>query len=289
MQNKTILITGGTGGIGKQTALTLAKMGAHVIVTGRSKTSGEETVAEIKQVSGNPNVDLLLGDLSVQADVHSLADQFNVKYVRLDVLINNAGLVASERKLTEDGVESDFAVNVITPFLLTRLLMDRLKASPSARVINLMGGEARGVIDLDNLQSEHLFDGLNSYSHTKLVMMAMTIEFAQRLQGSNVTINVCYPGQASTDMTRSVTPEMFPAAMRFAFPLFKWMTRPDGGKSAEKASRSSVYLASSAEAEGVNGKYFDAKSKQSEFPAAVVDLSTRQEIWRVVQQVSHLA
>jgi NAD(P)-dependent dehydrogenase (short-subunit alcohol dehydrogenase family) len=288
MKNKIILITGGTGGIGKQTALTLAKMGAHVVVTGRSQASGEAAVSELKRLSGSQQVDLLLADISTQAGVRSLSDQFKAKYDRLDVLINNAGVAASARQLTEDGVESNFAVNAITPFLLTHLLMDRLKSSASARVINLTGGEAKGVIDLDNLQAERSFSGLNSYSHSKLVMMAMAYEFAQRVQGTNVTINVCYPGQAATNMTRSVTPEMLPGFMRFMWPFFKLAIREDGGKSAEKASRSSVYLASSVEVEGVNGKNFDTKSKMVDWPAAVVDQSTRQQIWKVAEQVSRL-
>jgi NAD(P)-dependent dehydrogenase (short-subunit alcohol dehydrogenase family) len=289
MKNKIVLITGATSGIGKQTALSLAKMGAQVIITGRSKSSGEETVAEIKQVSGNLKVDLLIGDLSVQANTHSLAGQFKAKFDRLDVLINNAGLASSKRELTVDGIESNFAVNVVAPFLLTHLLMDQLKSSSSARVITLTGGEAKGLIDLDNLQAEHSFDGLNSYSHSKLIMMAMMYEFAQRVEGMNVTINVCYPGQASTNMTRSVTPEMLPGFMRFIFPIFKLAVREDGGKSAEKASRSSVYLASSVEVEGINGKYFDTNKKIVDWPVAVMDLSTRQQIWKIVEQVSRIA
>jgi|CXWL01.1.fsa_nt_gi NAD(P)-dependent dehydrogenase (short-subunit alcohol dehydrogenase family) len=111
MQNKIILTTGATSGIGKQTALALAKMGAKVVVTGRSQQSGEETVAEIKEASGNPKIDLLTGDLSAQADVHSLAGQFKARYDRLDVLINSAGLASSKKELTADGIESNFAVN----------------------------------------------------------------------------------------------------------------------------------------------------------------------------------
>jgi NAD(P)-dependent dehydrogenase (short-subunit alcohol dehydrogenase family) len=289
MKNKIVLVTGATSGIGFQTALSLAKMGAQVIITGRSKSSGEEAVAEIKEVSGNAKVDLLVGDLSAQENVRSLAEQFKVRYDRLDVLINNAGLASSKRELTEDGIESNFAVNVIAPFLLTNLLMDHLKSSASARVITLTGGEAKGLIDLDNLQAEQSFDGLNSYSHSKLIMMAMAYEFAQRVEGMNVTINVCYPGQASTNMTRSVTPEMLPGFMRFIFPIFKLAVREDGGKSAEKASRSSVYLASSVEVEGINGKYFDTNKKMVDWPGAVMDLPTRQQIWKIVEQVSHIA
>ncbi len=287
MKDKIVLITGATSGIGKQTALTLAKMGAHVIITGRSIQSGEAAVAEIKQSSGNPKVDLLISDLSAQGDVRSLADQFKVKYERLNVLINNAGNAAPARILTADGVESNFAVNVVAPFLLTHLLMDPLKTSPSARVITLMGGDVPSKLDLDNLQSKRSFDGLNSYSQSKLAMMAMMYEFAERMQGTTVTINICYPGQASTNMTRNVTPEMLPAVMRFIFPVFKLMTRPDGGKSAEKASRSSVHLASSKDVEGVNGKYFDTKSKMVNFPAVVMAAPTREKVWEAVKQVSH--
>ncbi len=286
MKNKTVLITGATSGIGKQTALALTKLGAHVIITGRSQSSGESAVAEIKEASGNPKVDLLLGDLSAQANVHSLAEQFKARYERLDVLINNAGLAASKRELTSDGIESNFAVNVVAPFLLTHLLMDSLKASPAtrARVINLMGGDVPAKLDMDNLQSEHSFDGLNSYSQSKLAMMVMMYEFAQRAQG--FTINVCYPGQASTNMTRSVTVEMLPGFMRFAFPLFKLMTRPDNGKSAAKAAHSSVYLASSPEVEGVSGKYFGTTSKMVAWPAAVLDTSTREKLWKIVEQIA---
>ena len=283
MQNKIILITGATGSIGKQTALALAKMGAQVILTGRNKSSGEDAVTEIKQASGNPNIDLLLGDLSVQAEVHSLADQFKTKYKRLDVLINNAGLAASTWQLTKDGIESDFAVNVVAPFLLTHLLMDSLKASPSARVVNLMGGDVPAKLELDILQDEGAFDGLNTYSQTKLAMMAVMYEFAQCTPG--VAINICYPGQASTKMTRSVTAEMFSSTMRFMFPLFKWMVRDDGGKSAAKASRSSVYLASSPEVEGVSGKYFNTNSKAVDWSPAVMDAEIRQRLWNIVEEL----
>lgn len=283
MKDKVVLITGATSGIGKQTALALAKMDARVVVTGRSKQSGEEAVAEIKAASGNANVDLLIGDLSAQKNVRALAEQFKARYERLDVLINNAGLAASERKLTEDGIESNFAVNVVTPFLLTHLLMGSLKKSPSPRVVTLMGGDVPAKLDMDNLRSEKSFDGLNTYSQTKLAMMALMYEFAQREK--DVTINVCYPGQASTNMTRSVTPEMLPGLMRFLFPIFKLAVREDGGKSAAKASRSSVYLASSKEVEGVSGKYFDTNCKEAAWSPAVMEADVRSAVWEFVEQV----
>lgn len=281
MKDKNVLITGATSGIGFQTALALAKMGAQVIVTGRSKTSAEEAVTKLKSASGNPRVDFLLADLSAQKNVRALAEQVKARVERLDVLINNAGLAASKKELTEDGIESDFAMNVVTPFLLTHLLMDSLKKSSSPRVVTLMGGDVPTTLDMDNLQSEKSFDGLNTYSQTKLAMMALMYEFAQREKG--VTINVCYPGQASTNMTRSVTPEMLPGFMRFLFPIFKLAVRDDGGKSAAKASRSSIYLASSKDVEGVSGKYFDTNCKEAAWPPAVMDSNTREKLWEIIE------
>lgn len=283
MKDKIVLITGATSGIGFQTALALAKMGAQVIVTGRSQTSAQEAVTKLKAESKNERVDFLLADLSAQKNVRALAEQFKARYERLDILINNAGLAASKKELTEDGVESDFAMNVVTPFLLTHLLMDSLKKSASPRVITVMGGDVPAALDMDNLQSEKSFDGLNTYSQTKLAMMVLMYEFAQREK--SVTINVCYPGQASTSMTRSVTPEMLPLAMRWMFPIFKLMVRDDGGKSAAKASRSSVYLASSKEVQGVTGKYFDTNCKEAAWSPAVMDAGNRKQLWEIVERM----
>ena len=284
MKDKTVLITGATSGIGFQTALALAKMGAQVIITGRSQKTAEEAVANIKSASGNSRVDYLLADLSARKNIRTLAEQFKARYERLDVLINNAGLAASQKELTEDGLESDFAMNVVSPFLLTNLLMDSLKKSSSPRVVTLMGGDVPAKLDMDNLQSEKSFDGLNTYSQTKLAMMALMYEFAQREKG--VTINVCYPGQASTNMTRSVTSEMLPRAMRWMFPIFKLLVREDGGKSAAKAARSSVYLASSPEVEGVTGKYFDTNCKEAAWSPAVMDDDMRKTLWEQVEQIT---
>ncbi|HND92689.1 MAG TPA: SDR family NAD(P)-dependent oxidoreductase, partial [Anaerolineales bacterium] len=223
-------------------------------------------------------------NLSAQKNVHALAEQFKARVERLDVLINNAGLAASKKELTEDGLESDFAMNVVSPFLLTNLLMDSLKKSSSPRVVTLMGGDVPAKLDMDNLQSEKSFDGLNTYSQTKLAMMVLMYEFAQHEKG--MTINVCYPGQASTNMTRSVTSEMLPRAMRWMFPIFKLLVREDGGKSAAKAARSSVYLASSPEVEGVTGKYFDTNCKEAAWSPAVMDDDMRKTLWEQVEQIT---
>lgn len=286
MKNKTILITGATSGIGKQTAITLAKMGATVVITGRNKENGEAAVAEIKQLSGNSHIELLLADISSTAGISQLVNQFKSKFNNLDVLINNAGSAASERKLNNDGVELNFATNVLAPYQLTTQLMDLLKKSSSPRVVTLMGGDLPKQLNMDNLQAEKSFDGLDYYSQSKLTMMATMYEYAERLKGTKVTINVCYPGQASTNMTQSVTADMLPGIMRFLFPLFKLLVRPDGGKSAEKASRSSVYLATSPEMDGKSGLYFDKNVKLAAWPSAILDKNNRLRIWKTVEELS---
>lgn len=282
MRGKVVLITGGTGGIGKQTALALAGLGAQVIVTGRSQASGDAALAEIKQAAGSDNAELMLADLSSQQAIHTLAAEIRTRYPRLDVLINNAGLANPTRELTIDGIEANFAVNVIAPFLLTRLLEDLLEASTSARVVTLAGGNVPQTLDLDNLQGEQSFVGLTAYSQAKLAMMVVMYEYAERLRGRPITVNVCYPGQASTNMTRSVTREMLPKGIRPLYPIFRLLTRPDGGRSATKASQSSVFLASSPAVEGVSGKYYDSKSREAAWPRPVLDAGIRQQVWQSV-------
>lgn len=291
MRDQIVLITGGTGGIGKQTAIALARMGAQVVVTGRDSARGEAGVLDIQRASGNYNVELLLADLSTQAGVRSLADQFKRRYPRLDVLINNAGLLEQERRITVDGLEADFAVNVIAPFLLTHLLLDVLKASAPSRVVNVSGGMSIwGKIDLDNLQAEKSFRGLETYSQTKTVMMALAYEFAKRLDGSGVTINVGFPGAASTAMTQALSPSALPPVMRLTWPVLKSMyMRDDGGKSAAKAAKSSVYLAASRDVDQITGQYFNTNSKPMEWPKDVHDERLRLELWERCANLAQVA
>ena len=193
MTGKTVLVTGGTGGIGKHTAIGLAKQGARVIVSGRNRERGLEGVAEIQRASGNQNVHLLLADLSTMAGVRQLAASFKAQFDRLDVLVNNAGLLEGQRRETSDGLEAHFAVNVIAPYLLTLELLPLLHTS-RGRVVNLNGGMPFGQIDLGNMQAEKSFEGLRSYSHTKMLMSAMSLEFARRLSGTGVTVTALCPG-----------------------------------------------------------------------------------------------
>lgn len=285
MQGKTVLITGGTGGIGKETAIGLAKLGARVVVTGRDKARGEEGVAHIKRESGNNQVDLLLADLSSQAEITLLAETVMANYQRMDVLINNVGGLYPTRWETVDGIEATLAVNVLTPFLLTQLLLPILKASSPARVINVTGGFLTVKVNLENLQAQNRFLGLETYSKAKVLMMAVSYELAARLQGTGVNLNVAYPGAASTAMTEAMTPEMVPWFLRLIWPVFGLMM---GNAKPAKAARSSIYLASSPEVEVVNGKYYDTNSKLTKWPKTALDESIRRYIWDLSEKLTGL-
>lgn len=280
MQGKTVLVTGATSGIGQATATGLAKLGAQVIITGRNRQRGEAAVKEIQQASGNSKVDLMIADMTSQAEIHQLADNVIACYPRLDVLVNNVGMVVPNRQLTVDGIELNFAVNHLAPFLLTQRLLPLVKSSAPARVVNVTGGML-GKVDLANLQAEHgSYVGFTAYSHSKSILMAASYEWAQRLEGTGVTVNVAYPGSVlSTNMGSQ--PSTLPIWMR---PLFT-LVRRVMDKTAEEAAQSSIYLASSPDVEGVTGHYFNTNSKSVKWNAAVYDASIRQAIWDISERL----
>ena len=284
MKDKIILITGATSGIGKQTAISLASMGATVVVTGRNQESGNQAIEEIKKRSENEEVYLLLADISTINGIYKLSSEFKNKFEKLDVLINNAGSAIDKFQKTIDGFEINFAVNVIAPYLLTKLLIEKLEKSRNPRVITLTGGDLPSKLYLGNLQSEKSFDGLSTYSQTKIAMMCLMLEFSKKLQEKNITCNICYPGQASTKMTQNVTAKMLPGFARPFFPIFKYLTRPDNGESAKKASRSSVYLASSNEMSTKTGIYIDKNVKKQAMPKVVTDESNKIFIMKYVEE-----
>jgi len=285
IEEKIILITGATGGIGKQTAISLAASGFRVYITGRNKESGNNAVNEIQEESGNKNVYLLTGDLSTFEGILSVAEQFKNRRQKLDILINNAGSAAPKLIKTENDLELNFAVNVVAPFLLTKLLMPDLKKSSSPRVVCVTGGDLPSKLEIDNLQCEKEFKGLNSYSQSKSAMMALMYKFSQQIKDENITINICYPGQAGTNMTQSVTKEMLPVFFRPLFPVFKLFTKPDNGKSAKIASKSSVFLATSDTMNNITGKYFNKKCKETTMPKCVTDENTGKFVWNYVNKI----
>jgi NAD(P)-dependent dehydrogenase (short-subunit alcohol dehydrogenase family) len=247
MAGKVCMVTGANAGIGKVTALELAKRGATVIMVSRSHTRGEEARQEIVAQSGNNAVELLVADLSSQASIRQLADQFKQNYIRLDVLINNAGAIFYQREETEDGLERTFAVNHIAYFLLTYLLLDLLKASAPARIINVSSDAHRmSKLDFDDLQSECSFSAFGAYGQSKLANILFTAELARRLEGSGVTANTVHPGFVQTNFGRSQT--------GIVATLFRVLNRLFA-VSSEKGAETSVYLATAPEVEGVTGKW----------------------------------
>jgi len=255
MENKTVLVTGGTDGIGRETALQLARMGARVLVHGRDKEKGTQVLHDIKRDTRNEKVSLYIADFSSLADVKRMAEDIKREHTELHVLVNNAGNFYRDRLLSSDGVEMTLAVNHLAPFLLTILLLDLLKASAPARVVNVASSSHKSIIsvDLENLQGESNYDGFAAYSLSKLGNVLFTQSLADKLNGTSVTANALNPGVVNTKLLRK------------SYHL--------DGMSIEEGARTSVYLASSPIVEGVSGKYY---KNMQEHPAS--DLSQDQDL-----------
>jgi retinol dehydrogenase-14 len=272
MSGKTVLITGGTGGIGRAAAIGLSSMGARVGITGRDRARAEQAAAAIARESGNPAIDIFVADMSSQADVRRLAGEVLASYARLDVLLNNVGGFWAHRHVTADGLEHTFALNHLAPFLLTGLLLDRLIASAPARIVTVSSGaQSLGKIDFDDLMGERKYSGQQAYNQSKLANVMFTYELARRLEGTGVTATVLHPGVTSTgfgaeDMARGWGPLI--ALMR---PFMK---------SPERGAETPIYLASSPEAEGVSGRYF-ANRKAKKSHASSYDAATTGRLWDV--------
>ena len=278
MDGKVVFITGGTSGIGKAAATALAAMGAEVIVTGRKRERGESAVEKIQRDSGSERVSLMLADLAVQEEVCRLAQEFGERYDRLDVLVNNAGLIQDRRTETPDGIEMTLAVNHLAPFLLTNLLLDLLKRSTPSRVITVSSeAEWWGKMDLDDLQSKLRYRGFPVYGKTKLANIMFTYELAERLRGTGVTANCIHPGSVNTEFGKN---NRSPGVLLFrAFKPF--MRTPEQG------ADTLIYLAASPEVEGMTGKYLsDRKVKVSSDES--YDESLRKRLWEVSEELTGL-
>ena len=279
MKDRVCMITGANSGIGRATALGLAEMGASVVMVCRNRERGEEALAEVKAATGNPTVDLLLADLSAQAEVRRLAQNLKTRYSHLHVLINNAGIALSKRALTVDGFETVFAVNYLAPFLLTNLLLDVLQASAPARVVNVAGDyHRRATINFDDLMSEEDYDGMRANNQSKLALVLFTYELARRLDGSGVTANCLHPGAVATG-----APLKDPDLSTFGRFMYK-LVKPFF-LSPEKGAETSIYLASSPEVEGVTGKYFIKKRAVASSPESY-DEALARRLWEASAQLT---
>jgi retinol dehydrogenase-14 len=278
MGGKTALVTGGTSGIGKASAVAFAAMGANVVIVGRNLERGEAALRDIKGQSHSDSVELMLADLSVQGEVRRLADQFLERHERLDVLANNAGLVQSRRTETADGIETTLAVNHLAPFLLTNLLLDRLKESAPSRVITVSSeAERMGNIDFDDIQSRQKYKGFAAYGKTKLANIMFTYELAERLKGTFVTANCLHPGAVGTNFGKNNA-----GPMALFFRLAKPFMR-----SPERGADTLIWLASSADVDGVSGKYFSDR-KEIEAKEIVNDPAARRRLWELSEELTGL-
>jgi NAD(P)-dependent dehydrogenase (short-subunit alcohol dehydrogenase family) len=258
MAGRTVLVTGGTGGIGGATAAGLAALGARVGVVGRDRGRAAAAAERIRRTGGE--VDVFTADLSAQREVRALAEQVLAAYPRLDVLVNNVGGYWAHRHTTEDGLERTFAVNHLAPFLLTNLLLDRLRESAPARVVTVSSGaQAMGRIDFDDLQGERAYRGQRAYNQSELANVMFTYELARRLEGSGVTATVLHPGVVRTAFGR----EDSTGWMRLMLPVVRPFMR-----SPEEGARTSIHLASSPEVEGVTGQYFANERPRSSAKAS---------------------
>ena len=277
MTGKTVLVTGGTSGIGKATALGLAGMGAHVAITGRDRRRTEDCAGEIRTAGGG-QVDVFVADLSSQAEVRRLAAEVLQRCRRIDVLINNVGGFWNTRHVTADGLERTFALNHLAPFLLTNLLLDRLSQSAPSRVVMVSSNaQALGRIDFDDLQGEHSYSGSRAYDQSKLANVLFTYELARRLSRSSrpgqavVTANALHPGVVNTSFGAEDPASVQRVFVPFLRPLMK---------TPAQGAATSIHLASAAELSHVTGQYF-ANSKSKKSSQRSYDQPAAARLWQV--------
>jgi NAD(P)-dependent dehydrogenase (short-subunit alcohol dehydrogenase family) len=281
--DRIVVITGGTGGIGLQSALGVAKTGARLLITGRNRERGAAAVQQIINETGNANVELVVGDVSSIKNIDTLANNLMARAGHIDVLVNNAGYLGGEMAHSNDGVEMHFAVNVLAPWRLSFALLPALRAAASARVLNITGGDKPAAIDPDNLQAEKGFKGLMTYTHSKSTTEAMSMILAKKLKPEGVTVNVLFPGRASTAMTGSLSLSSLPGMLKLMYPLFRFLFAEDGGKSAANAARSTIWGVTTPDLDGVTGRYFDTNSKERELHPTAHDPKVQASILAVIE------
>jgi NAD(P)-dependent dehydrogenase (short-subunit alcohol dehydrogenase family) len=280
MKGKTCVVTGANAGIGRETVRALARMGASVGLVCRNRAKGEEALAAIRAETGSEALRLFVADLSSQAEVRRVAAELREAYPRLDVLVNNAGAIHSTRTTTADGLETTFATNHLGYFLLTHELLDVLRRSAPARVVNVASDAHRFVsgMDFDDLQSEKGYEAMDAYAQSKLANILFSAELARRLQGSGVTSNALHPGVVATNFGKNTT-GLFAFFVKLGQPFMR---------SSEKGAATSVYLATSPEVEGVSGKYF-ANCKEKRPSAAARDEAAQRRLWEISERLVGLA
>ena len=272
MEGKVCVVTGATAGIGKETALALARMGATAVIVARDAAKSARTVDEIEQAVPGAKVDVVLADFASLAAVRAAAEEIGKRYRAVHVLVNNAGTANKLRTLTVDGYEQIFAVNHLAPFLFTRELMPLLRAGAPSRIVNVASvAERNNPIDFDDLQSEKNYGGFRAYGKSKLANVMFTYELAARLAGTGVTANCLHPGAVATDMLKKIPWLLYALISPF-------LLTPAQGAATQ------VFLASSPQVEGVSGGYY-VKSAAARSSPRSYDVSARTRLWEVSESL----
>ena len=277
MKNKTVIVTGGNAGIGYETALGIAKLGATTYIISRDETKAKAAVEQLKAESHNLAIDYFIADFSSQKSVRQVAERIKQKLTVIDVLVNNAGGVYPSFELSEDGLEMTIATNHFGPFLLTNLLLPLIEKSSEGRIVNVSSrSHYRGKIDFESFTKEKGYFVMKAYEQSKLANGLFTSVLAERLKSKNITVNSLHPGVVKTDIGKKGTP----AYIRWFWSMFTFL----GGISVEDGAKTSIYLASSNEVKNVTGKYFDL-CKVKEESALAKDKNLAKQLWAETERL----
>lgn len=280
LKGQTALVTGGTSGIGFYTAIELARLGAVVYLTGRDPVRGRNAQTEMRKAAGHGGVHFLCMDASTVAGNRELARRIIADTDRLHILVNNVGGLYNDRWETDDGYEATLAMNFVGPFSLTEALLPVLHRSAPARIVNVTSAGFtmwKGDLFAD-VQSCNAFSGVEAYNRSKYLNLLWTFALARRLEGSGVVANALHPGTAWTSMTKGSQARSFPAGMRPFWPVLRLIQRSG---SAEKAARTSIYLASAPEAARINGQYFESSTRPKALHAEIFDPPKQEKAWEL--------
>jgi len=281
LQGKTVLITGADGGIGSETTKALAKKGATIIMACLDLNDATPVYQEIKQESGNENIEMMQVDLASLSSTREFARQFSQKYQQLNVLINNAGVFCWKREETEDGFEKTIGINYLGHFLLTHLLLPILKQTPGARILNVSSNAYfQGKIDLNDLHLKKKYKGTKAYNSSKLAIVLFTQELAERLKDTDVAVNALHPGHAATNIWNMWPGKWYQALL---FIILRMLMKPT-----VDAAQNGIYLASSDEVKGITGRYFDDKKLKEVSPQGK-DMQLQKGLWELSEKLTGLA
>jgi len=273
MMNKTVLITGVTGTIGRATALEIARSGATVVLLSRNRNKLDLVKTEISQKSANNNIEILVANFSDISSVKSAAKEFKQKYNRLDALVNIAAVYKKKREITKDNLELMFTTNHLAPFILTNELLDFLKASKPSRIITVTAPSVTK-LNFHDLQGQGKFSSLSSFGASKMMNLMFTYSLAKRLEGTGVTAVALHPGLVKSDLTKEMPS------------LLKYITRLMAGKP-DKAAKMLCSLAIDSKFESSNGKFYKFDGKEIKSNKYSYDKELQKKLWTISEQLSH--